>query len=188
MAQCLDAQMRVVKSAFPQPLSEPETALFGQLFFQQPHFGGLTLVLLAERVRFLQRALWDVCVELGDASSVAVLHRLLQYYATMADGRRSADLAIKRGRPEIFNETAKEPPSRTILFFQAIANHLREKGGIECSCEFPEWTALLGDQQTDHVTIQFSCSRCASMKDLTVTKHDLKQAGTELFARFRTCG
>ena len=67
----------------------------------QPHFGGLPLILLGERLGFIDGVIAEVCENPGDRRPIKVLHRLLQFYADMARARREADR--RRKRPKVRN-------------------------------------------------------------------------------------
>jgi hypothetical protein len=185
VAQCLDVQMRIVMKAIPDPLSEIERGLFEQVFFRQAHFGGLTLALLAERLGFIQRALWNLLVEPGDARGVSILHRLLEYYAIMAEKRQIADRAIKRRRPQAIREVVQQEPEVSSAV-QIIANRLCERHGTGCGCFFSDMRVIGHEHMGDRVSLQYRCSNCNNEQHLTVSLDEFRRVGEALFPRFRS--
>lgn len=98
VADCIHAMMRVFQQLLPEPLSATEASWFEQMHLKQPHFGNLPVVLLVERFRFVREVLWEIWENPGDPEPIAVLHRLLSYYAEMASARRELDRKVKQRR------------------------------------------------------------------------------------------
>lgn len=98
VGDCLHAQLRTFQNAIPDPLTPPEQRLFEQIYLRQPHFADLPLLLLAERLGFLRNAIMELWTPTARDDAVAVLHRLLQFYAEMAASRREADRRTQQMR------------------------------------------------------------------------------------------
>jgi hypothetical protein len=99
VADCIHAMMWVFQHLLSEPLSATEAAWFEQMHLEQFHFGNLPLVLLVERFRLVKDVLWEIWQGPCDPGPVAVLHRLLSYYAEMASARRATDRTVKQRRP-----------------------------------------------------------------------------------------
>lgn len=95
VGQCVHALMRTIKNSMPDPLNDEEKRRFEHMYESQPYYGNMPLALLAERMPFLRRAILAIWDEPQNEHHVAVLHRMLQYYAEMATKRRQADRQSK---------------------------------------------------------------------------------------------
>lgn len=96
VGQCVHALMRTIKNSMPEPLNDEEKRLFEHMHENQSYYGGFPAALLAERMRFLCRAVLAIWDEPQDQKHVGVLHRLLQYFAEMAQRKRAADRQSKQ--------------------------------------------------------------------------------------------
>lgn len=101
LAGCIHAQMWLFRRLFPAPLSADELRWFEQMLCPQPCFGNLPLVLLVERFPFLHSVLWEIWENPGEPEPIAVLHRLLAYYAEMASTRRNIDRRVQQRRDDM---------------------------------------------------------------------------------------
>jgi hypothetical protein len=158
-SNCIHAQMRIFQNALPTPLTDIERVRFEHAFLPQPYLGNLPLVLLAPRVGFVQGLISDIWEQLPDLSLVPVLHRLLDYYATMAVRRREADRTIKRRRSVPFVEAAYVPRQRTQRL-QELAAEVRELDRIDCGCPRRDWWAELTGRTKKEIRIKHHCSAC----------------------------
>jgi len=95
VGQCIHALMRTIKLSIPDPLTQEERQVFERLYESQPYYVNMPLALLAERMAFLRRAILAIWDEPQNEHHIAVLHRMLQYYAEMATKRRQADRQSK---------------------------------------------------------------------------------------------
>lgn len=95
VGRCVHTLMQTVKNALPD-LHEHERRLFEHMHESQDYYGGDPAALLAERMSFLRRGVLAIWNDPGNRKHVAVLHRLLQYYAQMESTRRLADRETKR--------------------------------------------------------------------------------------------
>lgn len=179
VGDCVNAQMRTVENAMPEPLRGAERELYEHMHLAQPYLGGLPLVLLAERLGFIQEAVWEVWQDLADPGRLPVLYRVLDYYAVMAAKRRDADRTLKGGRARDFKETIHSP-EKGLAVFQELAGHLREKHGISCACARPDWGAELEGRAGPAVTIRYGCARCERVEKLKVSERALREAATAL--------
>ena len=91
VANCLSCQMKAFANALPDPLRPRERQVFEQMHLPQSHFGGLPLILLADRFDFCSLAIGGVVEDPGDRDKIATLHRMLDNYATLARERRKVD-------------------------------------------------------------------------------------------------
>ena len=96
VGQCIHSMMRTIRNSVPEPFGEQEQILFAQMHESQSYYGGFPLVLLAERGSLLAPAIVAIWQEPHNRSHVRVLHRMLWYYADMAEKRRKADRESKR--------------------------------------------------------------------------------------------
>lgn len=175
-SNCIHAQMRIIQNALPEPLTAQERLLFEHLHQRQEYLGNLPLVLLVQRFQFLKGALWQLWESLPDLGSVPVLHRLLDYFATMAAKRREADRRIKNGRPAPFIEEAYVPPEEGD-FFQEIAAEIREVQGIDCHCPRRDWHAELRGKGEAKIHILHQCMACAFEMETTVNRQEFASLG-----------
>ena len=116
VGQCVDVLMKAVKNSMPDPLNREEIQLYEQMYESQPCYGNLPLALLAERASFLNPAIVAIWNDPTNHDHVAVLHRMLAYYADMAPSRRDADRRSKQrcqgGSPAAREASPPEPVNR----------------------------------------------------------------------------
>jgi hypothetical protein len=179
VGDCIGVQMQAVEQALPGDFTTTERALFAQMHLPQPYFGNLPLVLLVERFGFMKDVLWEMWGDLPDQRRVAVLHRLLDYYAQMAAKRREVDRALKGPRFRRLRENLQARPERANLIHE-VTEHLRELQGITCECRAPDWHAFLDREGGGSVTLVFQCSCCNMRKARTYTKEYLENEVTRL--------
>jgi hypothetical protein len=199
VAGCLSMQMQAVAEALPVRLNQEERNAFEEMHLPQPQFGGLPLLLLGERIDFVESVVWEICERPGDREPVAVLHRLLQYYAMMVQHRRQADRlrkekqagranAVKPGadreRSKKFGDRGEEvasPGSQSGLGSE-FAGFLLEKKGLECECAQPELDVdrrrAEGSPMIEYVVM---CGRCEREFSIAVTPEQEQ----DLIAGFR---
>jgi hypothetical protein len=59
--------MHAIVSALADPLSPEERRIFDQMHLTQPHFGGLPLILLDQRLDFVKSVIWEIVDKPGGA-------------------------------------------------------------------------------------------------------------------------
>ena len=147
VAKSVEALMIDFRRAIHPQLSRKETRIFNQLYQCQEHFGGLSLIMLRERLEFIGSHLWQL-IEKPGKHQLAILYRLLSFYSSMLDQRRAADKRSKQRlhasvRTSPYNENSKpEKPQMSDISdrrLAEIAEKVCEAQGIRCSCEKPDW-------------------------------------------------
>jgi hypothetical protein len=167
VAGCLSLQMQAVAESLPEPLNAAERRIFEEMHLPQPHYGNLPLLLLGERLEFVESVVLDLCDNPGDPSAVQTLHRLLQSYAVMADQRRQADRERKRKPNFEYDEARDLIRSKEPLKFSEIAGHILDPRNQACECAQPCWDAKLLSEG-DPVTFSAECSRCHVRREVTL--------------------
>jgi hypothetical protein len=174
VADCILVMMWAFGRVLPAPLTEAERRCFEGVYFRQPHFGGLPLVLLAERMAWLGPVVWQLWESPSDGEEVRVLHRLLAYYAAMARTRREIDQKLKQksgdgsagevGVECLLDEDQVVAPEQddTYLQIAEIAERLRAAQGLRCRCAngSRSWEAFAEGLEGDTVVLRHSCQRC----------------------------
>jgi hypothetical protein len=122
IGRCVDVQMQAFRDAFTDPLSKRENLYFSHVFLANPDYGGLPLLLLNERYEILNGPVVNLWNNPGDRHSVAVLHRVLLYYAELIGNRRAADTIYKR-RALARNKDARVPTEATIVVEPAASTN-----------------------------------------------------------------
>jgi hypothetical protein len=95
---CVNALMRTIKNSMAPPLNDEEKRLFEHMLESQPYYGNVPAAMLAERMQGLEIGVLAIWNEPQNQVHVRVLHRLLHYYAEMAQKRRGADSQSKKRR------------------------------------------------------------------------------------------
>jgi hypothetical protein len=98
LGHCIQAVMRDIANCLDPPLTVEEELDFGKLYYPQPAFGGLPLILLAEKLEFCEGLVNRLLTNPEDAAAHAELHQLLFYYGDLVRLRREADRK-KKARP-----------------------------------------------------------------------------------------
>jgi hypothetical protein len=175
-SSCVHAQMRIFQAALPHSLSDQERLLFENMHQPQPYLGGLPLVLLVPRFKFIRGILWDLWEHLPDTSRLPVFYRMLDYYGTLSTRRREADRRIKNGRQAEFNDEAYVPHVNSDTF-QRIAAEILEMKGIDCGCPHREWYSELVGRPRDKIRILHCCAACAFQKETVLTREEFTRIG-----------
>jgi hypothetical protein len=199
VAACIHEMLDTFWRLLPHPLTPAEQRLFAQMHLRQAHFGGLPLVLLAERIPVLTPAVTDAWDSAGDDRAVAVMHRVLHYYAEMARARRDADRALQAKRaggpgwgtvaknidlesaPDSFachpeEELEGRDLSETVQALAPFASRVRQSRGVRCPCPEPDWEGQLVrfDEQRQTAIFAFRCVRCDFRQAVTVSVAELQ--------------
>lgn len=98
LTTCIQAIMCDVANALPEPLSAEEQACFELLYYPQPYFGGLPLILLGDRLEVVRLIARQLLESPTDLSLIGDLHCLLQFLSAMVSQRRRADRERKTPR------------------------------------------------------------------------------------------
>jgi hypothetical protein len=158
VAGCLGIHLQDFAKALAPPLTPREVQIFGQMHLQQPHFGGLPLILLAERLDFAEVAMRRVIENPSDRRQISVLHRMLENYAVLARERREADTRSKDRAAKGANKTsyslddnrdsaknASAVAQNAGEFGFEVASKLALHQGVRCHCatsDDAEWEAV----------------------------------------------
>jgi hypothetical protein len=195
IADCVCLQMQAFLQALPIPLNDEERAGFEAMYFKQPYFGELPLVMLRERFAFLREGILDVMDDPGGSERVGVLLRLIHYYSDMATRRRDVDREYKKRSQHL---DARGKISRTYELdasdmgeskatlnrdFGQIADRLREARGISCPCGATgSWEARLvgGGTGDDVVAIEVVCPKCEHFATIEPTRAEFARVAREV--------
>jgi hypothetical protein len=180
VADCVHTMLFLFRRLLPVPLDDAENRLFERMHLKQPFFGELTSLMLAERFPQLYPVLEDVWTKPDNREHVAVMHRLLSYYGTMAPQRRAADRLGKtrKAGTKYKNQTGVEvelpPPevqpdsevqaatsSKWEVTSEDIADLLRAEQSITCGCSCPRWDIRSDNIGEDEVVITLFCKACS---------------------------
>lgn len=124
VSNCIHAQMRSLQNALPAPLEEEERKIFEMVYLKQDYLGEFPLLLLQERLSFLQLPMLAVLNGQDDFDFVGTIHQLLFYYSSMADSRRDADR-----RTQAFSVECRKQ-DRMIKIFEYNDDHPIKDDGI----------------------------------------------------------
>ncbi len=195
MAQCLDAFGRWFERALPEPLSEAERPLFDQLFFAQPEWGNLPLVLIMERGQFIRSLLIDLWQNPGDVDLIRKIHRLLHVYAEMATKRRKADRRIKdrakgsqavrgrkrrngRGLSEMEPELGDAAPVGDEPLLEKIAQVLADSYSLDCPDCLAPWTMRVDGFRPSvtgkSIELELACQCGRTCKSFSIPEEDFR--------------
>jgi hypothetical protein len=176
--------MQAVAKSIPEPLTPDEMKIYAEMHLRQPHYGNLPLLLLGERIGFVEGIVLDICEHPGDRRPVEILHRLLQYYATMVGERREADKQRKRkGSPSKPSVECKPDsyasPSTDQNLFSKITEHILAKTGQGCDCAEPKWIAELKDIG-DTITLTADCAGCNAHREPILSLEEFAAFGQQV--------
>jgi hypothetical protein len=162
-----------MENAMPEPLRESERRAFEALYFCRPEFGGIPLVLLAEKLQFVGSVLEDMVNHPSDDRPIQVFYQLLQFYAMMVSDRRKADVRIKEATSgtrirystdAMMLEADSSPTSNhneNRDYVDAIYKRVAKVKNITCKCEQSQWDVKLEEvPKTHNFRLTFRCKRC----------------------------
>lgn len=124
IGDCINTQMRCLQNALPTPLNESERKIFEMVYLRQDYLGKLPLLLLQERLSFLQAPMLAVLNGQDDFDVAGTIHQLLLYYSSMAELRRAADR-----RTQSFSAQCRKQ-KRVIKIFEYKDDQPVEDNGI----------------------------------------------------------
>lgn len=141
VANALEMQLLAFAEALPEPLTPEERRVFEVMHLRQPHYGNMPLILLGERLGFVESVVREISDRPGNREPVKVLHRLLQFYSVMASDRREADRKRKRPKDLELHGRAESRAPRGQDRFSRIAAHILVIKKKSCKCANPVWAA-----------------------------------------------
>ena len=117
VAKCMEAAMLDFRRAVRPALQQSELRSFDAMFRCQAVLGGLSLVMLREKLEFFEGTIWRFAEQPRDPQITSTLHRLLSFYSTMVTNRRRADVTTKSNlrlsRARMSNSTFADPADST---------------------------------------------------------------------------
>lgn len=91
IGRCIDAMMRAIRNAMPEPLNDREESIYSTMYESQPYFGGFPASALKERMAFVHLAVKAIWNDIDNQRHKHVLYRLLADYREMILNQREAD-------------------------------------------------------------------------------------------------
>jgi hypothetical protein len=186
VARQVETLMIDFRNVIRPQLTQSELQIFNLLYLRNRYFGGLSLVMLAERLEFLGRHLWQLIQDPADIGKRAILYRLLSFYSAMSDIRRAADRRSKqRLQPnqrtsQLHESTQQWKQSKSDTsdnLITEIAEKVCDMLQIQCGCAKPDW-AMDGIDFFDDglVTATMTCSNkgCGFSKRVKFSAADLE--------------
>jgi hypothetical protein len=169
MAQCIEALMRDFESALQDPLTPAERSDFETLYYPQPALGGLSLILLAEKLEFMEPILMQPARAPGKGL-IQTLNLLLFYYGELVRLRREADRHLKANvgsvaQPECLD---LQDPSKYVSeglaqgheVARRFLDKLRIASGVHCECQTPRWTYSIVERDDYTIWLAYHCESC----------------------------
>ena len=159
-------------ASLPEPLNQVEQGWFEHLLLPRDYFGGLPLALIAERLDFIQQAIWEIGSRPGEQGPVQVLHALLQFYASMIAARREADRQTKsrssrrkaRSRQDLsaMKHARRDDGhgSAPLEQLAEVAARYRILRGIRCECGSENLAGGIDQEGEESAHITFRCQDC----------------------------
>jgi hypothetical protein len=136
--------MKEFASLLPTPLKPDEQQQFEAMYYRQPWLGGLSLVLLRDRLQFLRDALVSLWDEPTSPHRIGVVHRMLAYYAAMASEAREADRRRKARKLHPMSDASAVGPGTSPTGARPGGGHQLDESqveqlGLQCDCVTPQW-------------------------------------------------
>ena len=190
-AKAIEIAMRQFAAAIESPLTDAEAAIFGMMFYRQSWLGGLSLVLLQERVPLLRECGQELLHNPGGSEWKGVTLRMLEYYGDMCEKRRLADIRIKEkkrhgiGGIATFDLENDMQVATKRAFTSKSADEaagiLRAHFSLECDCPgFVEWQSTCSRSDDTHpIDFDFACPECGRHNSCAVTQEDLLNICTD---------
>jgi hypothetical protein len=195
VADCVHTAFYLFRQLLPVPLNVLENRVFERMYLKQKYFGDLPSLMLTERFPQLQPILTNVWEDEDNTEAVAIMHRLLEYYAEMAPERRSADRRTqsrKKGtqRKEhitvdvelptdelIENKTRMTTPNKGLNVLEDLADKLRLAKGISCGCKNPDWGMRSNGIDGEEAKVTLHCRTCSFENSCCVSLTTLRRMG-----------
>jgi len=152
VAECVEATMKEFASLLPTPLKPDEQQQFEAMYYCQPWLGGLSLVLLRDRLQFLRDALVSLWDEPTSPHRIGVVHRMLAYYAAMASEAREADRRRKARKLHPLSDASAGGPGTSPTGARPgggrqLDESQVEQLGLQCDCVSPQWHLYAEDSR-----------------------------------------
>ena len=194
---CVHTFMDAFRKSLPEPLTATEQSLFASLYLAKPKLGDLPLILLHDRFDILKPSILDIMERPRDHKCLAVLLRLLEYYAFMASKKREGDRNYKKrsnkrnhaGRVaqalSLNTDIDKEADSE-LDDFQAVVGELRERRRAKCSCGITtQWRGHLVEEVTTEEMVVYDecCGGCSYQNRTTVSMKEFTEAGEKVLGK-----
>lgn len=201
VGQCVQTWARDMVEAIPEPLTEKERRAFETLYFCRPEFGGIPLILLAEKLQFVDTVLEDIVNNPGKDRPVQVLYQLLQFYAAMVANRREADVRIGEAKtgtekwlkkesgqklsadvgPELEDTSTSENRVEDLDHAHAIYRGVAKAKNITCKCPKPDWGVKPEQvEKTHEFRLTFRCQKCGVEKKKVLSIKELQDIESRL--------
>jgi len=96
VAKCVEALMIDFRGAIRPRLNANETLMFNRLYCCQSCFGGLSLVMLCERLELVGSHILRLLRQPTDQHQLGIFYHLLYFFASMIERRRTVDQRLKQ--------------------------------------------------------------------------------------------
>jgi hypothetical protein len=189
IGQTIDAVMRAVREALPQPMDGIDNDVFEWTYLAIDRLGGISLVLLQDRLPFLKPAIlaiWDLP---GETGRVAVFYRMLNFYASIIEKRRQADRRYKQrarhrnedGRPSVvgsYGTKEAQASSGGNPRFTAIIWEIARRRGLVSDVLEPQCDGRLVNEDEEEITAELGFPDGGNLV-LHVSREELERVGGE---------
>ncbi len=186
LGQCIDVQMTAFRDAIPVALTAREDFYYRHAYLANPAYGGLPLLLLRDRYEDLSAAITNVWNNPCDRGAIAVLHRVMLYYAALIGNRRAADRMYKRcamnkamyGRVPVEETLLGEPAAASDNWeqcvFSEIATRLATARGLVCEFGHHDWQSVLISTDKTFVCLNLRCPDLGFNESITVPRAEFE--------------
>jgi hypothetical protein len=180
VGRCVQAVMEDVRLGLSRPLSASESTAFEQMYCGAPYFACLPLILLRDKLQFIEGVLPNLLTRPDDAS-VGNFHELLGFYGQLVRARREADVARKEVRKlEIdpqrdakTNSEVHDEVHRHVL--PELIDQLVSSGKLACPCMKTCWEYLDTEVLKCSVVLHFQCKQCAANVSASMQLEELER-------------
>ena len=157
-----------------EPFSDVERYCFEQLYFPQSAYGGLSLVVLGEKLQFAEGVLWQLVLPSSDAvDAKSNFYSVVNLYSQLTEITRSTD----RVRKAPISGTAiggqegdidvEETPGADLsdvvdsaMTARRVIDYLLEAGLLECRCKQGRWRIQDATSSAPELRIRLICGQC----------------------------
>jgi len=187
VTRCLAAFGESFLRSVDEPMTMEEERLFRAIYFPQPYFGGLPLLLLLERNNLIGPVIQQLWLDPTDTKQIGILHSLLSLYAEMVQHRRRADRTSKQRSGKVNVSivrglddgtiTARSGP-RSTWRIESLAVQMAAAHDLRCS-HCTEWGWQLADPHADlqapKIAIDLCCACGGTAQTIEVKTAWLRQ-------------